>query len=136
MIEVNHGFTSKCFPVRGAGSFVATHAGILMDGRSDFQGTSICSKTALPPLKFPDVESLLMDRELFGQRAVITTGSQERGSFNEGWICSRKSFPNPFRLDERIDVMGEVGQEKINETNCVRAGFVHAQCHRCGSVIT
>ena len=52
------GFTSKCFPVRGAGSFVGTHAGILMDGRSDFQGTSLCSKTALPPLKFPDVESL------------------------------------------------------------------------------
>src|SRR5439155_254820 len=133
MIEVNHGFTSKCFPVRGAGSFVATHAGILMDGRSDFQGTSICSKMALPPLKFPDVESLLLDRELFGQRAVITIGSQERGSFNEGWICSRKSFPNPFRLDERIVVMGEVGQEKIHQTNGVGAGFEQAVLQRYGS---
>src|SRR6266571_737412 len=136
MIEVNHGFTSKCFPVRGAGSFVATHAGILMDGRSDFQGTSICSKTALPPLKFPDVESLLLDRELFGQRAVITTGSQERGSFNEGWICSRKSFPNPFRLGERIVVMGDVGQEKIHETNGVGAGFEQAVLQRYGSAVS
>src|SRR5438128_11067009 len=100
MIEVNHGFTSKCFPVRGAGSFVATHAGILMDSRSDFQKTSIYSKTALPPLKFPDVENLLLNKELFGQRTVITTKSQEKSSFNEKWICSRKSFPNPFRLDE------------------------------------
>src|SRR5438093_10702209 len=124
MIEVNHGFTSKCFPVRGASSFVATHAGILMDGRSDFQGTSICSKTALLPLKFPDVESLLLDRELFGQRAVITTGSQERGSFNEGWICSRKFFPNPLRIVERIVVMDEVSQSKSQETNSYEVGFV------------
>src|SRR5437016_6349426 len=115
MIEVNDGFTSKCFPVRGASSFVATHAGILMDGRSDFQGTSICSKTALPPLKFPDVESLSSGPGTFPSKVVIAIGSQERSSFNGGQICFRKSFPNPSRPGERIVVMGKVGQEKIHE---------------------
>src|SRR5438093_10684058 len=114
MIEVNHGFTSKCFPVRGASSFVATHAGILMDGRSDFQRTSICSKTALPPLKFPDVESLSSGPGTFPSKDRYSDRESREGLIERRADLFSKIFSEASRPGERIVVRGKVGQEKIH----------------------